>query len=155
VRELPREFRPSTPTPSDVTDVRVFSAGCLVVGGPSFDRDPAAAGHLASHPAFAGWPLLVLTDEPARAARSPMNFLWTTFTRFEPAADVHAAATRIARNHLAYDPPILIDARLKPGFPAELRADPATAELVTRRWREYFPQNVEMGDAEAAHLDPV
>ena len=46
------------------------------------------------HPAFAGWPLLVLTDEPARAARSPVNFLWTTFTRFEPARDIHAAADR-------------------------------------------------------------
>ena len=43
------------------------------------------------HAAFAEWPLVVLTDEPARAARSDMNFLWTTFTRFEPAADIHAA----------------------------------------------------------------
>ena len=41
------------------------------------------------------WPLVVLTDEPARAARSDMNFLWTTFTRFEPAADIHS---RIARD---------------------------------------------------------
>jgi len=56
---------------------------------------------------------------------------------------------------VADEPPILIDARLKPGFPAELRADPETAALVTRRWREYFTENVPMGDAEAAHLDPV
>ena len=94
-------------------------------------------------------------NEPARAARSPMNFLWTTFTRFEPAADVHASSQRIVRNHLAYEPPILIDARLKPGFPDELRADEATAKLVTRRWREYFTQSVQMGDSEAAHLDAV
>ncbi len=155
VRELPREFRPHVPPPSGVTDVRVFCGGCLVVGGPPFAEDADAAQRIASHAAFAGWPLLVLTDEPARAARSPMNFLWTTFTRFEPAADVHASARRIVRNHLAYDPPILIDARLKPGFPGELRADSATAALVTRRWREYFTQNVEMGDSDAAHLDAV
>ena len=30
---------------------------------------------------------------------------------------------------------------------------PQTARTVTRRWREYFPTGVEMGDAEAAHLD--
>ena len=104
--------------------MRVFCGGCLVVGGPPFADDPGAAERLAAHPAFAGWPLVVLTDEPARAARSAINFLWTTFTRFEPAADVHAASRSIVRNHLAYAGPVLIDARLKPGFPDELRADP-------------------------------
>jgi 4-hydroxybenzoate decarboxylase subunit C len=155
VRELPRAFAPAVGLPPEVTEVRVFCGGCLVVGGPPFAADPAAAERLAAHPAFAGWPLVVLTDEPARAARSAINFLWTTFTRFEPAADVHAASKTIVRNHLAYRGPVLIDARLKPGFPAELRADPETAALVTRRWREYFPAGVEMGDAESAHLDPV
>ena len=96
----------------------------------------------------------MLTDEPERAARSPINFLWTTFTRFEPAADIHAAATRVVRNHLAYTPPVVIDARLKPGFPREVACRDDTAARVTRRWREYFPAGgVEMGDSEAAHLD--
>jgi 3-polyprenyl-4-hydroxybenzoate decarboxylase len=152
-RELPREFRPSEAPPPEVTEVRVFCGGCLVVGGPPFADDPAAAGRLAAHPAFAGWPLLVLTDRPRRAAASPINFLWTTFTRFEPAADVHAASARVVRNQLSYSPPIAIDARLKPGFPRELSCDPETATLVSRRWKEYFPQGrVEMGDSEAAHL---
>jgi UbiD family decarboxylase len=142
--------------PHGIGEVLVFCPGCLVLGGPSFAEDAGAAARFAAHAAFAGWPLLVLTDEPRRAAASPINFLWTTFTRFEPAADIHAAATMTLRNHIAYQAPVLIDARLKPGFPAELRADPATAELVGRRWSEYFPgRRVEMGDAEAAHLDPV
>jgi hypothetical protein len=99
---------------------------------------------------------MVLTDEPARAARSAINFLWTTFTRFEPAADIHAAATRVVRHHVAYSSPVLIDARLKPGFPAELACDAVTAATVSRRWREYFPsRRVEMGDSEKAHLDPT
>ncbi len=154
VRSLPREFRPAAPPPRDVCDVRVFCGGCLVVGGPSAAEDPGAAARLAAHPAFAGWPLVVLTDEPERAARSAMNFLWTTFTRFEPAADIHAAGARVVRHHVAYTAPILIDARLKPGFPAELSCDPQTAATVTRRWKEYFPQGgVGMGDAEKAHLD--
>jgi UbiD family decarboxylase len=160
VRELPRELRPAADPPPEVTAVHVFCAGCLVVGGPPFGADRAAAerlaARLAAHPAFAGWPLLVLTEEPARAAASAMNFLWTTFTRFEPAADLHAAGRRIERNHLAFEPPILIDARTKPGFPAELTCDPATAATVTRRWKEYFPAGkVEMGDAERGHLDPA
>jgi hypothetical protein len=97
---------------------------------------------------------VVVTDEPVRAAASSMNFLWTTFTRFEPAADIHAAERRIVRNHISYRAPIAIDARLKPGFPKELTCREDIAELVGRRWNEYFPSGrVAMGDSERAHLD--
>jgi hypothetical protein len=126
----------------------------VVVEGPAYAEDPAAGSRLAGHPAFAGWPLVVLTDDAARAARSEMNFLWTTFTRFEPAADLHAAGARVVRHHLSYDAPVVIDARLKPWYPAELSCRPDTAALVTDRWREYFPDgDVEMGDSERGHLD--
>jgi 3-polyprenyl-4-hydroxybenzoate decarboxylase len=152
VRELPRTFRGGV-TPG-FTDVHVFCGGCLVIGGPSYSSEPGAAARLAADGSCADWPLVVLTDEPARAARSAMNFLWTTFTRFEPAADIHAADRRIVRNHIAYRSPIVIDARLKPGFPEELEPREDTAALVTQRWREYFPGGgVEMGDSHRGHLD--
>jgi hypothetical protein len=84
-----------------------------------------------------------------------MNFLWTTFTRFEPAADIHAAQARLVRNHVARTPPIVIDARMKPWYPAEVTGDPDIARRVTDRWAEFFPGGrVEMGDSERAHLDP-
>jgi 4-hydroxybenzoate decarboxylase subunit C len=153
VRELPRIFQPPLPPPAEASGVRVFCGGCLIVGGPRYSEDPGAAERFASHPAFHGWPLLVLTDEPERAARSVANFLWTTFTRFEPARDMYAASTRVVRHHLAYSAPVVIDARLKPGFPDELFCAPEVAEVVSRRWREYFPGGVEMGDSARAHLD--
>ena len=152
VRDLPRQFS-GTP-PAGVTDVRVFCGGCLVAGGPSFASEPGFAARIAGDRAFETWPLIVVTDEPARAAASPMNFLWTTFTRFEPAADIHAAGRRIVRNHVAYSAPVVIDARLKPGFPKELTCRDDIAQLVSRRWAEYFPSGkVQMGDAEKGHLD--
>jgi hypothetical protein len=124
------------------------------VGAPTYSDEPGAGVRLAGDAVFAGWPLVVLTDQPARAAASPINFLWTTFTRFEPAADIHAAGRSLVRNHIAYRAPIVIDARLKPGFPAELSCRDDIAQLVTRRWMEYFPSGkVEMGDSERAHLD--
>jgi UbiD family decarboxylase len=153
VRDLPGEFHPAVPPPSDVTAVGVFCRGCLVVGARRYSEDPDAPARLAAHPAFAGWPLLVLTDEPERAARSAVNFLWTTFTRFEPARDIHAAAMRVVRHHIAYTPPVVIDARLKPGFPDELFCAPEVADTVTRRWKEYFPSKIEMGDSGRGHLD--
>jgi UbiD family decarboxylase len=153
VRDLPRAFS-AAELPSGCGEVLVFAGGCLVVGGPSYASEPGAAARFASHPAFAGWPLVILTDEPRRAARSTINFLWTTFTRFEPAADLHAASTRVVRNHLAYSAPVLIDARMKPWYPKELSCRDDVAATVTRRWREYFPSRaVEMGDSERGHLD--
>ena len=154
VRELPRQFSPVVPPPPEVTDVRVFCGGCLVAGGPRFADDPEAPSRLAAHPAFAGWPLVVLSDEPVRATRSAMNFLWTTFTRFEPAADIHAADRRLVRNHVAFEPPIVIDARMKPWYPTEVTCREDIAARVTDRWQEYFPYGkVPMGDAERGHLD--
>ena len=153
VRDLPRVFS-AADLPQGCGEVFVFCGGCLVVGGPGWADEPDAPARFTSHPAFSGWPLVVLTDEPRRAARSPMNFLWTTFTRFEPAADIHAARTRVVRNHLARSGPILIDARIKPWYPKEVTCRDDVARKVTARWGEYFPAgNVEMGDSEKGHLD--
>ena len=154
VRDLPRAFAPAVPPPPEARDVRVFCGGCLVVAAPPYAADRDAPGRLAAHPAFHGWPLVVLTDDAARAVRSDMNFLWTTFTRFEPAADIHAAARQLVRNHVAYDPPVVIDARMKPWYPQELSCRDDIARRVTDRWAEYFPGgHVEMGDSEKGHLD--
>ncbi len=153
VRDLPRVFSVGE-VPRGVTDVRVFCGGCLIVGAFSYAEDTDAPARIAAHPAFAGWPLIVVTDEPSRAAKSSINFLWTTFTRFEPDADIYAASIRIVRNHLAYSAPIVIDARIKPSYPTELSCRPDVAKKVSTRWSEYFPDGgVEMGDSERGHLD--
>jgi len=153
VRKLPREFRGELP--SGFSRAIPFAAGCLVVEGPSFAEDPEAPRRLAAGGAVTGWPLVVLTDDARRAAASAINFLWTTFTRFEPARDLHAAGEAVQHNHVVRTPPLVVDARMKPWYPEELRCDPETARRVSRRWSEYFPDGgVEMGDAERAHLDP-
>lgn len=151
-RTLPRE-RHGIQLPPGFFDAAVFCPGCLVVGGPAYAEEPDAASRLAAEPTLGAWPLVVLSDEPRRAAASEMNFLWTTFTRFEPAADIHARGMRVVRHHVSYEMPIVIDARLKPTFPRELFGDDAVGARVTARWREYFPAHVEMGDSDTAHLD--
>ena len=85
VRNLPREFRGGPALPSDIFDPRVFCGGCLVVGGPPYAADPGAAKRIAAHPAFEGWPLVVLSDEPRRATASPDQL---------PVDDVHALRAR-------------------------------------------------------------
>lgn len=152
MRTLPAAFQGALPPP--FTAAVVFCPGCLVVEGPAFANDRAAAAALAHVPSLADWPLVVLVDDAAKAAKSAANFLWTTFTRFEPAADLHAHGVQLVRNCAAYTPPIVIDARMKPSYPKELFCDPDTAALVSRRWREYFPDGgVTMGDSDRGHLD--
>lgn len=152
VRDLPGTFS-AAELPRGVPTVEVFCRGCLVVQGPAYADEPDAPARIAAHPAFAEWPLVVVSDEPARAVASTVNFLWTTFTRFEPAADIYAATSTVRRHHVSLTPPIVIDARMKPWFPKEVSCDPDTAALVSRRWREYFPhRRVAMGDSERGHL---
>jgi UbiD family decarboxylase len=154
VRDLPREFRPATDPLHDINEAAVFCGGCLVVTGPAYASSVDLPARVAADPAFKNWPLVVISDDAGRATRSVMNFLWTTFTRFEPAADIQAADRRIVRNHIAYEPPIVIDARMKPWYPKELTCREDIARRVTHRWTEYFPsRNVKMGDSERAHLD--
>ncbi len=152
IRQLPTEFRGDLP--SGVDRVEVYCPGCLVVEGMSFEADREAPPRIAKHPAFADWPLLVLVDDARSTVRSDARFLWTTFTRFEPAGDIYAKEVPLVRNHPAFEAPVVIDARFKPTYPAELFCDGETAEKVSRRWKEYFPSGkVEMGDSDVGHLD--
>lgn len=139
VRELPREFRGELPR--EVTHAEVFCGGCLVIQGVPHEKEPELAARVARDPVFAGWPLVVLHDDVA-VARSASDFLWATWTRFEPASDIHAAETRVQRHHLSYHGPIVIDARTKPGFPDELLVRDDISTTVDRRWREYFPRGL-------------
>lgn len=151
-RTLPERFLGALPPPFRAAVV--FCPGCVVVDGPTAAADPGAAAALAKVPALADWPLVVLVDDAARAAKSAVNFLWTTFTRFDPARDLHARQTQLVHLQPSHTPPLVIDARMKPGYPAELFCDPDTARRVDARWREYFPRGgVEMGDSDRGHLD--
>jgi hypothetical protein len=112
-----------------------------VVQGNAYADDPEQATRVAHDAAFAEWPLVVLHDD-AGVARSAKDFLWSTWTRFEPAADIYAAETNVVRHHLSYSAPIVIDARTKPGFPKELIVRDDIGALVSSRWRDYFPREM-------------
>src|SRR6266481_1412188 len=137
MRDLPREFRGELP--NGVSRAEVFCAGCVVIEGATYSAEPQQAARLAREPAFAQWPLVVLHDD-AGVAGSTTDFLWSTWTRFEPAGDIYAAETHVVRHHLAYSGPVVIDARRKPSLPDELVVRDDISKLVDQRWREYFPE---------------
>ncbi|MDX6500099.1 MAG: 4-hydroxybenzoate decarboxylase subunit [Blastocatellia bacterium] len=136
IRDLPREF--SGELPSGITHAEVFCGGCLVLEGVPYLNEPDQGARIAREATFAEWPLVILHDD-AGVARSSSDFLWSTWTRFEPAADVYAAQTKVVRHHLAYHGPVVIDARKKPSLPDELVVREDISKLVDQRWQEYFP----------------
>ena len=123
-----------------------YCPGCLVVEGKV---DPKA---LANHPSLTNWPLVIIVDDLAKALKNDTSFLWTVFTRFEPAADIHTSEPRIIRHHISYSFPIVIDARMKSTYPPEVLVDEKTEAYVSDNWNRYFSKPVAMGDSRAAHV---
>lgn len=136
IRELPSTY--SGDQPRGVQAIIPYCRGCLLVQGPSYEEEASLAERLLEQGTFSNWPLTILVDDAKDASASMMNFLWTAFTRFEPAADIYGS-TAIYRNHLGFGDCIIIDARMKPPYPDVLECDPNTKALVDQRWKEYFP----------------
>ena len=86
-----------------------------------------------SHPINA-FPLVVLVDDAEFAARTLNNFLWTTFTRSNPAVDIDGVGAFVEQKHWGCRETLVIDARLKPHHAEPLIEDPQ----VTKRVDELF-----------------
>jgi hypothetical protein len=133
-RELPRAFNGQLL--SGIRHAEPYCAGCLVLKGESYETEPELAQRVADSDTFDGWQLIVIHDEIS-FARSTEKFLWATWTRYDPARDTHANGS-VVNNHIGYEPPIVIDARMKPWYPKEVEPHPETVALVDKQWREYF-----------------
>ena len=127
-RDLPREFNGELP-PSCRRPVP-FLPGTLVVEGATYADQPDLAEQLARFSGVADWPVLILVDSSAEATASLQEFLWTVFTRFEPAADIHGRSQSVYRFHVGLEPPVVFDCRMKPWYTEVLEVDPATKALV-------------------------
>jgi 4-hydroxy-3-polyprenylbenzoate decarboxylase len=75
------------------------------------------------------FPLIVICDDSAFASKTLNNFLWVTFTRSNPAADIYGIATETVNKHWGCHGSLVIDARIKPHHAPPLVEDPE----VTRR----------------------
>lgn len=149
IRDLPTHYSQGLPAP--LTKAAPYSPGCLVIEGPKFSTNEELFKRILAYPGFANWPMLILVDSLNKTLKNDASFLWTVFTRFEPAADIHAAST-VHRHHIAYKGPLLIDARMKPSYPEEVSCDIETSKKVTQGWNRYFPGGLEMGESETGHV---
>lgn len=137
LRDLPQTFSGSLP--EMLKNSRVFLPGTLVAEGPGYRVAPELAQKVAAWPGLDAWPVVILVDDVPAATKNMQEFLWTLFTRFEPAADIHGAGQCVSRFHVGLKSPIVFDCRMKPWYTDILEVDPETKEKVDARIHEILP----------------
>jgi 4-hydroxy-3-polyprenylbenzoate decarboxylase len=133
-RRLPAELPADLALPEGFGRPVLCLPGILAVQGPSYHRegDQAVAQFCQSFrptDPINSFPLIVIVDDSEFTARSLANWLWVTFTRSDPAADIHGIGAYTRQKHWGCEGALVIDARTKPHHAPPLEEDPA----ITRR----------------------
>ena len=136
-RSLP-DVSPPNALPIGVSGAAVFVKGCLVIQGPAFVAEPQFVERIKTDPCFASFQLVLVVDNLAEAVSSTEKFLWTWFTRFEPAADIYSKTSSLNRFHVALHAPVFFDSRMKPWYPGVVEVAEPVKRLVDQRWGAYF-----------------
>jgi 4-hydroxy-3-polyprenylbenzoate decarboxylase len=76
--------------------------------------------------------LMILCDDAAFTAATINNFVWVTFTRSNPAADIYGIGAFTKHKHWGCTGPLIIDARKKPHHAPELIKDPEVEKRINR-----------------------
>jgi len=90
----------------------------------------AFCGYYSGSDPIAAFPLIIIVDDSEFTARTLNNFLWVTFTRSNPAADIYGIGAFIRCKHWGCEGPLVIDARSKPHHAPPLIDDPAVEKRV-------------------------
>ena len=136
-RELPVQIPPDLGMPARFSDPRVCLPGVLAIRGPQLDpaggRNDDALQRFceAFDPAdpINRFPLIIIVDDSDFTARSLNNFVWVTFTRSNPAADISGISSFVQNKHWGCRGSLVVDARLKPHHAPPLVKD---AEVVRK-----------------------
>jgi 4-hydroxy-3-polyprenylbenzoate decarboxylase len=138
-RNLPDRLDPDATVPAALgfNRPRIVLPGVLAVEGPAYraedgGRDRSVARFceaIRTDDPLNEFPLIVVVDDSEFVAGRLENFLWTTFTRSNPAADVYGMGAFSEEKHWGCTGALVIDARTKPHHAPPLLEDPE----VTRR----------------------
>lgn len=133
-RQLPTEIPVDFSLPPGFSSAKIVLPGILaiqVAPGNAF-LDSAAERLIRlippEHP-MNRFPLVVLVDDAEYTAKSLNHFLWVTFTRSNPAADIAGVGQATQKKHWGCTGSLLIDATIKPHHAPPLMEDPK----ITRR----------------------
>ena len=145
IRQLAHELPADLQLPPGLDKPQLCLPGILAINGPKFqsgqDLLPSLLQQLDIEHPINRFPLVLVVDDSEFCARTLNNFLWTVFTRSNPASDIHGIAAQIIDKHWGCQGSLVIDARIKPQHAPPLVEDPE----ITERVDKLAGQNRELG----------
>ena len=138
-RELPTELPDDLNLPDGFRDPRVVIPGVISVKAPKYaessGNDDAAKFVRAFNrdSSINEYPLITLVDDVEFSSSTLNNWLWTTFTRSNPATDVSGIDQETISKHWGCHGALVIDARFKPWQAPPVVEDPDTIAKVDAR----------------------
>jgi len=139
VTQLSSDFR----LPEGFGSPRVVLPGVIVVEGPACGIESVPSGPGTARLAvekfcteakgiktLERFRCIVVVDDSQFVSESLRNFLWVTFTRANPAADIYGIDSFTHEKHWGCRGPLVIDARQKPHHAPPLMEDPAVSRRV-------------------------
>ncbi len=142
VRDLPVDLPAALNLPEQFTEPRVCLPGILAITGPKWSSvnarssgQPNAAMErfcrgFAPTDAINRFPFIAIVDDSTFCARTINNFLWTVFTRSDPAADLYGIGEFLSQKHWGCAGALVVDARIKPHHAPPLVEDPQVTKQV-------------------------
>ena len=136
--DLPTSIPSDLQLPDGFTAPRICLPGVVAITGPPCttyrpgeDRDLERFCRTipGSNP-VSTFPLIVIVDDSDFTCRTLNNFIWVTFTRSNPAADLYGIGAATMAKHWGCSGPLVIDARSKPHHAPALEDDPAVEKRV-------------------------
>lgn len=154
-RELAHEVRYLPPLPGGFGQARVVMPGILAITAPPHTERPGngcfngrlqqdenmelLAQTLGQWPQREQFPLVIAVDDADFCAATLSNFLWTVFTRADPARDSYGFNAYVMAKHWVCESPLILDARLKYFQAPPLKDDPGAASRVEELARDGQP----------------
>jgi 4-hydroxy-3-polyprenylbenzoate decarboxylase len=144
IRKLPTEIPNAIGLPDGFSNAKVCLPGVLAVTGPKFGSSEAASPRSCGlvnqfcrsfdkDATINQFPLVVVVDDSDFVSRSLNNFLWSVFTRSNPATDIDGIASATVNKHWGCEGSLVIDARVKPFHAPPLVEDPEISKRVDAR----------------------
>ena len=139
IRELPTNIPSGINLPDGFHDPQIAMPGVLVINGPKFDAEKGQSDLKRFTESFDlesplnRFPLITIVDDSQFCTKTLNNWIWSTFTRSNPAIDVSGIAASTVDKHWGCGGSLVIDARTKPNHAPPLIEDPEVMAKVDAR----------------------
>ncbi|HBL44430.1 MAG TPA: 3-octaprenyl-4-hydroxybenzoate carboxy-lyase [Planctomycetaceae bacterium] len=133
-RTLLTQIPPDCSLPDGFSQPRLCRPGIVAIKAPAFQNQNQDlrrfSSELPASHSLNQFPLIVLVDDSEFTAASLNNFLWTVFTRSNPASDLDGVDAFTENKHWGCRGALVIDARIKPWHAPPLIEDPDNTRRV-------------------------